>query len=103
MVDTADLPNLVGVGPAGGWGAGSLAPAPNVGISLDAACTFCTGGDGRGAVAFDPPRGNASFYGSNGAPLGLTGGSLSLTAQNTTEVRTLVIGGNGAFRPLSRY
>jgi type IV fimbrial biogenesis protein FimT len=95
VVDTMDLPFLVSVGPADGWGPGTTAPAPYAGIALDKACAFCTGPEARGAIVFDPV-GTASFYDRNGAALGLPGAALSLTARDTREVKTVLVGTNGS-------
>jgi prepilin-type N-terminal cleavage/methylation domain-containing protein len=95
VVDTMDLPFLVSVGPPDGWGAGTMAPAPYSGIALDRACAFCTGPNGRGAIVFDPV-GTASFYAGNGPALPLPGAALSLTARDTAEVKTVLVGANGS-------
>ncbi len=75
ILETLDLPRDVT------FGLGSL-PAPSLGppFNLIAAgiCSFCqSGGDGRGAVVFDP-RGRARFYQASGAPLPVMGGTVAL-------------------------
>lgn len=95
VIDTMDLPFLVTVGPADGWGPGTAAPAPYANIPLDRACAFCTGLGARGAIVFDPV-GTASFYDRNGPALGLPGAALSLTARDTGEVKTVLVGANGS-------
>jgi prepilin-type N-terminal cleavage/methylation domain-containing protein len=95
VVDTMDLPFLVSVGPADGWGPGTKAPAPYSAIALDKACAFCTGANSRGAIVFDPV-GTVSFYDANGPALALPGAALSLTARDTSEVKTVLVGTNGS-------
>jgi prepilin-type N-terminal cleavage/methylation domain-containing protein len=99
VVDTMDLPTQVAIGPADGWGGGARAQAPFDSVALDKGCAFCTGAGSRGAVVFEP-LGDVTFYDRNGVPLALDGAALSLTADDTREVRTLVIARNGMMRSL---
>jgi hypothetical protein len=105
VLDEMDIPRNVSFGPSGGRGTGSRTPAP-FSIPLDAACTFCLGDDGRGAIAFDT-QGHATFWAEDGrSPLSdtdfLSGASVSLMADDVPEMRTLVIAApTGALRTLS--
>lgn len=75
VLETLDLPLNVTVG-LGGIAAPTLAAPYN--LIAAAACSFCaSGGDGRGAVVFDP-RGRAHFYTASGASLALWGGTVAL-------------------------
>jgi hypothetical protein len=93
------VPFSVSNGPADGWGVGATANAPYAGVRLDTPCAFCTGADARGAVVFDP-LGNVTFYDRNGPPLPLDAAAVSLTAQDTREVKTILVTGNGSLRSL---
>jgi prepilin-type N-terminal cleavage/methylation domain-containing protein len=95
VIDTMDLPFLVSLGPPDGWGPGQKAPAPYAAIALDKPCAFCTGAGSRGAIVFDPV-GSVSFYDRNGPALDLPGAALSLTARDTGEVKTVLVGTNGS-------
>lgn len=96
VIDTMDLPFLVSLGPPDGWGPGKTAPAPYAAIALDKPCAFCTGAGSRGAIVFDPV-GTVSFYDRNDGPaLALPGAALSLTARDTGEVKTVLVGTNGS-------
>lgn len=95
VIDTMDLPFLVSLGPPDGWGPGQSAPAPYAAIALDKPCAFCTGTGARGAIVFDPV-GTVSFYDRNGPALALPGAALSLTARDTGEVKTVLVGTNGS-------
>jgi prepilin-type N-terminal cleavage/methylation domain-containing protein len=99
VVDTMDLPWQVSFGPVDGWGLGTRAVAPYGGVRLDSPCLFCTGPQARGAVVFEP-LGDVRFYDRNGPPLPLDGAALSLTARNTGDVKTVLIGGNGSMRSM---
>lgn len=105
VLDTMDLPPGVTFGPATGMGSSAKTSAP-YDIPLDAACTFCTGQDNRGAIAFDP-SGRATFWDANGrSPLTeeefQRGASLTLMADDVSEVRTLVVvASTGAMQTLS--
>ncbi len=81
VITTFDLPRDVTFGPATGLGTSAALPEPFSTIPVTAECTFCAGigAARRGAVVFDP-RGRARFYGADGAPLAVDGGSISLTA-----------------------
>jgi prepilin-type N-terminal cleavage/methylation domain-containing protein len=96
VIDTSELPFLVSIGPPDGWGAGTVAKGAYAGIRLDVPCAFCTGAGGRGAIVFDP-LGGVSFFDRNGPPLALSGAAVSLTARDTREVKTIVVGANGSF------
>lgn len=104
IVDVVDFPAHVTVGPPAGHGAGAVMAAPFDGIALDRACGFCAGAGpaARGAIAFEP-TGAATFYAGNGAPLDLpAGASLSLTADELAEIRTLAVAApTGALQTLS--
>jgi prepilin-type N-terminal cleavage/methylation domain-containing protein len=96
VVDVMEMPFLVSIGPPGGW-AGKKGPmGAYPGITLDDPCAFCTGAGRRGAIVFEP-LGTVSFYDRNGPPLGLAGAAVSLTARDTQEVKTIVVGANGSF------
>jgi len=80
VIETFDLPRDVTFGPPAGLGSAATLPAPFASVPVNAECTFC-GGVGtarRGAVVFDP-RGRARFYTTDGQPLPVDGGSLSIT------------------------
>jgi prepilin-type N-terminal cleavage/methylation domain-containing protein len=95
VIDTMDLPFLVSMGPADGWGAGARATGAYAGIPLDNPCAFCTGIAGRGAIVFEP-LGTVTFHDRNGPALALTGAAVSLTARDTREVKTIVVAANGS-------
>jgi prepilin-type N-terminal cleavage/methylation domain-containing protein len=91
VLDVLDLPSQVVVGPATGMGATATLPAPFNGIRINVDCEFCTGADRRGAVVF-APDGSVTFQGGNGPPLALlNGASLSVTAPEALEIRTIAI------------
>jgi type II secretory pathway pseudopilin PulG len=93
VLEVFDLHRDVRVGPATGMGATAALTAPLAGIPVNVACSFCSGaGDGRGALVFDP-RGRATFYSQNGAPLPVaSGGSLSIFSRELLRgTHTLVI------------
>jgi type II secretory pathway pseudopilin PulG len=89
LLGKLDLPLGITFG-FGGLAAPTL-EAPYSGIATGA-CSFCaTGGDGRGAVVFDP-RGRARFYSSTGAELSVFGGTVALQGTpNVQGYRLLVI------------
>jgi type II secretory pathway pseudopilin PulG len=103
VLDVVDLPSRVVVGPSTGMGPGAVMPAPFGGIAIDVDCAFCTGAGRRGAVVFDP-RGAVTFHDRNAAALALpVGASLSLTAPESQETRTIAIAAaTGAMRTLTR-
>lgn len=91
IVEVLDLPAHVTIGPAAGQGTGATMRAPFDGIAIDTRCGFCTGAGARGAIAFDP-AGGATFHSGNGAALERpSGASLSVTADDAAEVRTLAV------------
>jgi prepilin-type N-terminal cleavage/methylation domain-containing protein len=83
LLGKLDLPMGITVG-LGGIAAPTL-NAPYSAITAGA-CSFCdTGGDGRGAVVFDP-RGRAKFYNTgSGAELQVFGGTIAL--QGTPNIQ----------------
>lgn len=89
VLETMDLPRDVTFG-LGGLAAPALAAPYNL-IAANY-CSFCAaGGDGRGAVVFDP-RGRALFYQASGSPLPVMGGTLALQGPaGMTGHRLLVI------------
>jgi prepilin-type N-terminal cleavage/methylation domain-containing protein len=95
VVETMDLPFLVWIGPPDGWGAGKRTSGAYAGVALDNPCAFCTGAGSRGAIVFDP-LGTVSFQDRNGPALALPAAAVSLTARDTNEVKTIVVGGNGS-------
>jgi len=101
-LDVVDLPGQVVVGPPTGQGATAIMPAPFDGIPINVDCAFCLGADRRGAVVFDP-LGSVTFQDRNGPPLALPkGASLSITAPDAGEVRTIaIVAANGALQTLA--
>jgi prepilin-type N-terminal cleavage/methylation domain-containing protein len=101
IVTTLDLPATVRFGPAEGMGATAVLAAPWGSVPVNLDCTFCDGKDKdrRGAVVFDS-RGRARFYTQAGAPLAVSGGSISLQIPALgAQVRTLAVGATtGAVR-----
>jgi prepilin-type N-terminal cleavage/methylation domain-containing protein len=94
VIDTFDLPRDVTFGPSTGLGTSAVLPAPYAAIPVTTECSFClgTGAARRGAVVFDP-RGRARFYGADGPPMVVDGGSISLTSlalQGATPLVRLV-------------
>jgi prepilin-type N-terminal cleavage/methylation domain-containing protein len=91
VIETYDLPREVNFGPATGLGSSAILPAPFATIPVTAECTFCAGiGTARrGAVVFDR-RGRARFYGADGPPLVVDGGSIALTAPDLQTTTPLV-------------
>ena len=94
VIETHDLPKGVVFGPATGMGASAALPAPFDTIPVTMECSFCAGAGAarRGAVVFDH-RGRARFYGADGPPRVVDGGSISLTAaeaQGTTPLVRMV-------------
>jgi prepilin-type N-terminal cleavage/methylation domain-containing protein len=88
LLGKLDLPLGITFG-LGGVAAPTL-EAPYSGIGAGA-CSFCaTGGDGRGAVVFDP-RGRARFYSAPGAELSVFGGTVALQGTPNVEGYRLLI------------
>ncbi len=81
VITSLDLPRGVTFGPATGMGSSATLPAPFNTIPVTSECSFCLGAGTarRGAVVFDH-RGRARFYGANGPPLVVDGGSISVTS-----------------------
>lgn len=104
-----DLPPGIQIGPATGFGAGAVLPAPLAAVPVNLDCTFCDGEKEarRGAVVFDS-RGRARFHAATGAPLAVDGGSFSLEAPalgagGQGQVKTLaIVGSTGAVRVVER-
>jgi prepilin-type N-terminal cleavage/methylation domain-containing protein len=100
VLEVADLPPNVRVGPVDGMGSAATLKAPFAGIAINTRCGFCGGTGGRGAIVFNP-LGNVTFQAGNGPPLVLpAGASISLradqadlpsTAAAGAEVRTIAI------------
>lgn len=91
VLDVIDLPTPVVVGPEFGQGKAAAMPAPFSGVAINTFCSFCTGTDRRGALAFDQ-LGFVTFHAKNGVPLDLAqGGSLSITSPDSQEIRTFVV------------
>lgn len=83
VVTTLDLPPGVKIGPPIGLGVAAL-PFPYGGVTTNVACSFCTGTNRRGAIAFDQ-RGRVSFYSASGTPIaGVSGGSVSIYGTDLT-------------------
>jgi len=110
VLEVADLPPNVRVGPVDGMGASATLRAPFAGIAINTRCGFCTGTGGRGAIVFSP-LGHVTFQEGNGPPLALpVGASISLRAEEAelpttaaagAEVRTIAIAAaTGALRTL---
>jgi prepilin-type N-terminal cleavage/methylation domain-containing protein len=94
VIESINLPRGVVFGPATGMGTSAKLVAPFDSIPVTTECSFCAGVGAarRGAVVFDY-RGRARFYGADGPPLVVDGGSISLTApdlQGTTPLVRLV-------------
>lgn len=91
VIETHDLPKGVVFGPASGMGTSATLPAPFNTIPVTKECSFCvgTGAARRGAVVFDH-RGRARFYGADGPPMVVDGGSLSLTTAELQGATPLV-------------
>ncbi len=101
VLEKLDLPRGITVG-VGGLPVPALSP-PYDRIAAGA-CTFCGAlADGRGAVVFSP-RGRAYFFGANGSPASVAGGSVALTGYPVIEgYRLLVISaGAGGIRAYHR-
>ncbi len=91
VIETFNLPNGVTFGPATGMGTSATLPAPFITIPVTSECSFCLGAGTarRGAVVFDH-RGRARFYRTDGPPLVVDGGSISLTAAEIQGATPLV-------------
>jgi prepilin-type N-terminal cleavage/methylation domain-containing protein len=94
VIESINLPRGVVFGPARGMGTSARLVAPFNSIPVTSECTFCLGAGAarRGAVVFDS-RGRARFYGADGPPQVVDGGSISLTSpdlQGTTPLVRLV-------------
>ncbi len=92
VLEVIDLPEpWVVVGPEVGQGKAAAMPAPYAGVAINTFCSFCTGANRRGALAFDQV-GTVSFYDKNGAALDHPqGGSFTIVAPEASELRTFVI------------
>jgi hypothetical protein len=91
VLDVIDIARPLQVGPPTGQGPAAVLPAPHGAVAINTFCSFCTGANRRGAVAFDA-QGRASFYAANGAPLDLPhGGSFSIFSEQSAEIRTFVV------------
>lgn len=88
LLGKIDLPRGITFG-LGGMAAPALEkPYSAIGAG---ACSFCaTGGDGRGAVVFDP-QGRARFYSAPGAELPVFGGTVALQGTPNVEGYRLLI------------
>jgi hypothetical protein len=97
VLGSFDLPRGVVFGPAAGMGTSATLPEPFRSIPVTSDCTFCagTGAARRGAIVFDH-RGRARFYGADGPPMVVDGGSISVTSPDlqgnaTPLVRMLAV------------
>jgi prepilin-type N-terminal cleavage/methylation domain-containing protein len=91
VIESINLPRGVVFGPAAGMGTSAKLVAPFDTIPVTSECTFCLGAGAarRGAVVFDY-RGRARFYGADGQPSVVDGGSISLTAPDLQGATPLV-------------